>query len=96
MVRWFGMGNYADAKWSQRRYIVVEGTVEGFPSQNMGFAVDWRRMFRVSSVCGNRRSQRWRGTSIATPARIAKKWASNVRIACPAAFLLWTSGGTSW
>ena len=42
-----------------------------------------------------RRSQRWCGKSIATPARIARKWALTVCIARSAAFLLCKSGGTS-
>ena len=52
--------------------------------------------FKVSSAWGTKRSHSHMEKFLSTPARIAKTWFLNVRIARSAALRQWTYGGTSW
>ena len=51
--------------------------------------------FKVSSACGSKRSHKFLRKSGATPARIERKCALNVRIARSAALLRCVCGGTN-
>ena len=53
------------------------------------------RNFRVSSVCGSKRSHKFLGKSGATPARMNRKCALNVQMARSATLLRCVLGGTN-
>ena len=61
-----------------------------------GLSVAWRSRLSVNLACGSSKSQRYYGKSAATPARMARKWAFNVRMARSAALRQWMCAGTSW
>ena len=67
-------------------------------SQAESAGLQWlaRSRFSVSSACGMSRSHLSAGNEGAVPARTARKWSLNVRIARSAALRRWTCGGTSW
>ncbi len=62
----------------------------------LGLQREKHSIFNVSSTCGRKSSQSWRGQSWSTVARAAMKCSLKVAIACSAVLARWLCGGTSW
>jgi predicted transcriptional regulator len=62
----------------------------------VGVMRDGPNMLRVCSAWCNSRSQKFNGSEVSAPQRIATKWSLNVWIAFSALFRRWSWGGMSW
>ena len=74
----------------------LERSLKCYQVDMSGARLDWRRRFRVSSVCGRSWYHRKLGKEADTTMRMERKWALKVRMARLAIFWRWKYGGTSW
>ena len=64
-------------------------------ADTVGIVLDWRRRFRVASVCGNNLSHSDHEKSSRSPANIPRKCCLKAFMATSAMFRRWHPGGTS-